>query len=155
MLVLLALVAINLALAVAPVAITMPMLAQKPWMLELSFVAKSAGPPIAALSLAIAAIILWRSWGNWVRRRRITAAAMTILVAAALAAGRINLVELMFAAAPGIELAAIDSFREIGDGDMVIGVTLEGVSRAYPVRYLAYHHLVNDRIGSTVLLPNY
>jgi len=30
-----------------------------------------------------------------------------------------------------------------------------GETRAYPVRYLAYHHMLNDRIGETALLPNY
>jgi len=38
---------------------------------------------------------------------------------------------------------------------MVIGVTLGGESRAYPVRYLAYHHMLNDRLGPTALLPTY
>jgi Protein of unknown function (DUF3179) len=28
-------------------------------------------------------------------------------------------------------------------------------SRAYPVRYLAYHHMLNDQLGSTALLPTY
>jgi hypothetical protein len=37
-----------------------------------------------------------------------------------------------------------------GDGDdEVIAVTIEGESRAYPVRYLHYHEIVNDRIGTT------
>jgi hypothetical protein len=38
---------------------------------------------------------------------------------------------------------------------MVIGVILGGQSRAYPVRYLAYHHMLNDRLGGTWLLPTY
>jgi hypothetical protein len=38
---------------------------------------------------------------------------------------------------------------------MVIGVEIGGQSRAYPVRYLAYHHMLNDELGSTALLPTY
>lgn len=155
MIVLLALLVINLGLALAPLIITMPFFAQKPWMLELVFAAKSVGPIVTSLSLVAAMALAWKKWGTWGRWRRAGAVGMTILVAGALAFERTNVVEIKFASAPNVELAAIDSFRDVGDSDMVIGVVLEGVSRAYPVRYLAYHHLVNDRIGSTVLLPNY
>ena len=63
--------------------------------------------------------------------------------------------EAVFAVARGVETAPIDAFHDVRDTDMVLGVTIEGHTRAYPVRYLAYHHMLNDQLGVTVLLPTY
>jgi hypothetical protein len=38
---------------------------------------------------------------------------------------------------------------------MIIGVAIGGQSRAYPVRYLAHHHMINDTLGPVALLPTY
>ena len=66
-----------------------------------------------------------------------------------------NLFERAFAPVRDTQTAAVADFHDIRDTDMVIGVTIEGQSRAYPVRYLAYHHMVNDQLGSTAFLPTY
>ena len=68
---------------------------------------------------------------------------------------RVNLLEQIFAGASNARFANIADFHDIRDTDMVIGVTIDGQSRAYPVRYLAYHHMLNDRLGSAELLPTY
>ena len=36
--------------------------------------------------------------------------------------------------------------------DLVLGISIEGVSKAYPVRILNWHELVNDRVGSHPVL---
>ena len=41
------------------------------------------------------------------------------------------------------------------DEDRVIGVTLDGESRAYPIAMLDWHELVNDRLGSRHILVSY
>lgn len=38
---------------------------------------------------------------------------------------------------------------------LILGVVREGGARAYPVRLLAYHHLVQDELGGEPLLPTY
>ena len=78
---------------------------------------------------------------------------MLILACAGLS--RVNYVEWMFAPALDARTAEIGEFHDIRDDDMVIGVTIGGESRAYPVRYLAHHHMLNDRLGATALLPTY
>jgi len=42
-------------------------------------------------------------------------------------------------------------FNDIRDTGMVIGVVGGGRSRAYFVRYLAYHHILNEQLGQTEL----
>jgi len=39
--------------------------------------------------------------------------------------------------------------------DMVLGVTINGLARAYPVRILNWHEIVNDRIGTRHLVISY
>ena len=42
-----------------------------------------------------------------------------------------------------------------GDEELVLGVEFAGEVRAYPVRMLRYHHVVNDTVGSEPLLVTY
>ena len=42
-----------------------------------------------------------------------------------------------------------------GDEELVLGVELAGEFRAYPVRMLRYHHVVNDIVGGEPLLVTY
>ncbi len=39
--------------------------------------------------------------------------------------------------------------------DMVLGVSIGGASKAYPIRILNWHELVNDRIGSRPILVSW
>ena len=36
--------------------------------------------------------------------------------------------------------------------DLVLGLTIEGESRAYPISMMTYHHIVNDTIGGRPIL---
>jgi hypothetical protein len=42
--------------------------------------------------------------------------------------------------------------RWLEDDDRVLGIVVDGEARAYPVRILNWHEIVNDRIGDTPLL---
>ncbi len=42
-----------------------------------------------------------------------------------------------------------------GDEELVLGVEFAGEVRAYPVRMLRYHHVVNDKVGGEPLLVTY
>jgi hypothetical protein len=43
----------------------------------------------------------------------------------------------------------------LGDGDRVIGTVEGGVAKAYPIRILNWHEVVNDRLGSTPIVVTY
>lgn len=51
-----------------------------------------------------------------------------------------------------IDAAAVDY---LADGDKVLGLTINGVSRAYPIRILNWHEVVNDRIGDQAFSVTY
>ena len=41
------------------------------------------------------------------------------------------------------------------DDDLVLGLNFEGETRAYPVRMMRYHHVVNDTVGNRPILLTY
>lgn len=50
---------------------------------------------------------------------------------------------------------AANETEYFGDEELVLGVESAGEVRAYPVRMLRYHHIVNDTIGGEPLLVTY
>jgi hypothetical protein len=43
----------------------------------------------------------------------------------------------------------------VNDSDMVLAVLKNGEAAAYPVRLMAYHHLVQDVVGGTPIVATY
>ncbi len=44
-------------------------------------------------------------------------------------------------------VAAAEADRLLGDSDLVLGVEFQGVAKAYPIRILNWHEVVNDQVG--------
>lgn len=51
--------------------------------------------------------------------------------------------------------AAVGKIKEIGDSEPVISVVVDGSARAYPIRIMLWHEIVNDRIGELPILVSY
>jgi len=47
------------------------------------------------------------------------------------------------------------SGNAVGEGAVVIGIELGGEARAYPVRFLVYHHQVRDTVGGMSVIVTY
>jgi hypothetical protein len=144
---LIALAILNVALILAPLLVALPPVNQTPQMLAAARAAQALAPIASLLLAALAAIQLWR--------RPVACGALLAIALICFALSRVNLLERVFAPARDAETAAIGSFHDIRDTDMIIGVVIGDQTRAYPVRYLAYHHMLNDQLGSTALLPTY
>ena len=43
----------------------------------------------------------------------------------------------------------------VADDDMVMAVNINGDAVAYPVRQMAYHHVVQDMVGGTPITATY
>jgi len=56
---------------------------------------------------------------------------------------------------PGKLLMVSAADNKIDSGRLVIGVTLNGESKAYPIRFLGYHHQVQDTIGGQPVMITY
>ena len=148
MILLIALTIMDVALILLPPVVALPPVNQTPQMLAAAHVAQALAPIASLLLAALAAIQLWHS-------RTWRAVVLLVVAIICFALSRVNLLERIFAPARDAQTAAIASFHDVRDTDMVIGVVIGQQTRAYPVRYLAYHHMLNDQLGSTALLPTY
>ena len=124
---------------------------------ELSYALKRAAPVVTAIALASAlasALMLWGGARRWWRRGVIfVLVAVTGLVTWF---ARQNHFEWMFNALPNAEYVGVPEARQfLVDAEVVMGIDVNGTYRAYPVRQLAYHHLVNDVVGGTPLVATY
>ena len=52
-----------------------------------------------------------------------------------------------FRAADNPPMFPATAARFLRDDEYVLGLTINGESRAYPTRFLAWHHIVNDSVG--------
>ena len=43
----------------------------------------------------------------------------------------------------------------LADDDLVLGLEWQGAARAYPIRMVTFHHIVNDTVEGTPLLITY
>jgi hypothetical protein len=61
----------------------------------------------------------------------------------------------MFNPLPNATYVNVSEAGFVGDSDMVIVVENRGEAVAYPIRQMAYHHLVQDTVGGTPLVVTY
>jgi hypothetical protein len=108
---------------------------------------------VSALAAVTAAIVYWR--GKASKPRRVLVAAGAVLVCVLAVAARANIFELlMFHPVEHPEFAAATDAR-LDKDDKLITVNIGGSARAYPIREMGYHHVVNDVVGGTALVATY
>jgi Protein of unknown function (DUF3179) len=154
--VLLACLAVSLAVVAYPIYVIRPFRAQGARELMVALMVSRFRPAftvISALAAVAAAIAYWRTQPQVWRRTLAAAAAVMVCVLAVLA--RVNLYEdLMFHAVEHPEFAAATAVKLDAD-DKLIVVKIGGSARAYPIREMGYHHVVNDVVGGTALVATY
>ena len=69
--------------------------------------------------------------------------------------GPLEEVEMPVVEAPVDPLVVAAEQASLQDDDLVLGVVVDGVAMAYPVRYLALYEVINDRVGETALAPSW
>lgn len=124
--------------------------------LEVSYRLRQWAPLITVVdSIIVLGLMIWlwkgaRRW--WLKSMLLVALALT-LVATWFA--RQNHFEWMFnpLANPAYARAAEVDF--LADTDMVLAVEVKGEAVAYPVRLMAYHHLVEDTVGGVPVVATY
>ena len=111
---------------------------------------------ITVLMAAIVALIafrLWRPSSRWWSKVGLMLAVLLAIAPGWLA--RQNHFEWMFQPLKRADYAKAMEASFMEDTDMVLTVNIQGESAAYPVRQLAYHHLVQDEVGGVPLVATY
>jgi hypothetical protein len=148
-------IAAALALVVVPLFLIQPFKAQTGRALAVGYTVKEWAPWATVALAAVALFLVARMWRG---SRWWTKAALVVLlvpVAASVWASRQNVYEVMFNPLARPAYASAPEVTFIGDGDMVLAVERGGERVAYPVRLMAYHHVVGDTVGGVPIAATY
>jgi hypothetical protein len=146
---------VSLACFAFPMYVIRPFRHQGASELSAALVVKQVGPWLSIVCFAVALLLVVWNWGRmrgWLPRSAMILA--LVLAAGGAYLARLNVYELMFhPLGPPQFQAARDA--HIDKDDMVIAVRVNGVARAYPIREMAYHHVVNDTVGGEPIVSTY
>src|ERR1700728_4841067 len=148
--IILACLAVSLVSVAYPLYVIRPFRAQGARELAAALLVSRFGPlltAVSALAAVAAAIAYWRTQAPALRRTLVAASAVLVCVLAVLA--RANVYEqLMFHPLEHPAFAAANGAK-LDNDDKLIVVKINGSARAYPIREMGYHHVVNDVVGGT------
>jgi hypothetical protein len=139
-----------------PAMLIQPFRPQTSRALEFSYLFKSWSPMVTLVALVLIIGItfkLWRGARRWWRK-----AVLILLVLLALPPAwfaRQNHFEWMFNPLKNSAYAKANEVNFVEDSDMVLAVKVANEAVAYPVRLMAYHHLVQDTVGGVPLVATY
>jgi Protein of unknown function (DUF3179) len=154
-LVLLVCLAVSLFAVVYPMYVIRPFRTQGARELAAALVVMQWRPVVTVISALAALAMLVGYWRSQLRRwRRILAAACAGLVCLLAALARVNVYELMFHPDTHPAFAAASQVKLDGR-ERVIAVKVGGSARAYPIRAIAYHHVINDVVERVAIVATY
>jgi len=140
---------------VYPVYVIRPFRAQGAQELSVALVVSRFRPAITVIGAAAA--LAWLPWywraqpGRWRRALAIAGAAFVCILAAL---ARVNIYELMFHPIDRASFAAAQQAK-LDKDEKVIAVKIGARARAYPIRSLSYHHIINDVLDRTAIVATY
>ena len=109
------------------------------------------GTLAASLLCLVLAAILWETTD---RAARIILASVMVLVGFSAVMSRLNYFEWMF---HPVKDARFDpeSASKLDNGEMILAIRYGADARAYPIREMAYHHVLNDVVGGVPVAVTY
>ena len=151
-----ALLLLSLAFVAVPVFLIQPFRPQTPGTLEISYRLRQWSPLLTLLFfIGAAALVIWQ-W-NSARRwwQRSLMVFLLLLLLPTIWFARQNHFEWMFSPIRQSAYVGPADATFVRDTDMVLAVTINNEAVAYPVRLMAYHHLVQDTVGGTPICATY
>jgi hypothetical protein len=111
--------------------------------------------PLVSLLCAIACVLLAATlWGRLNRWSRVGMAAITAVVIFSAVMSRLNYFEWMFHPVDTARFEA-ESASKLDSGEMILAVRYGADARAYLIREMAYHHILNDVVGGVPVAVTY
>lgn len=139
-----------------PVWIIQPFKPQSARGVELSYMLRRVSPWITLIALAVGLFLMVKLWRG--SRRWWTKALLAVILIPLLAStwfARQNHFEWMFNPLANASYAKTSDAGFVAEDDIVLAVKINGEAAAYPVRLMAYHHLVEDVVGGTPIVATY
>ena len=145
-----------LAMVIIPAWIVQPFKRETPEGLTLAYTLKRWSPIVTLLDSAIVLIFvvwLWRGARRWWRKTALVITLILTFTAAWLA--RQNHFEWIFNPITEVAYTAPDEAKAVDDSDKVLAIEINHEAVAYPIRQMAYHHVVNDVVGGVPIAATY
>jgi hypothetical protein len=142
-------------LLVYPVFVIRPFRYQEPRELATALAVMRIRPVVEVVLIVAAAVLAVLAWrqtrGVW---RKVVSCVCALLVCFFTFLSRVNVYELMFHPIdrPSFSPAAN---TKLDGREQVISVRVRSEARAYPIRSLSYHHIVNDILGGLPIIATY
>lgn len=149
------LVIFAIALVAVPMWLIRPFAPQTPEGIAIAYALRRWAPLVTVALVAAAlflAAVVWRN-ARWWSRALIVLAFVPLLGAAWQV--RQNFFEKMFAPLTETRSASAAETDWVEESDPVLAVALNGEAAAYPVRQVAYHHIVQDVVGGVPVAVTY
>jgi Protein of unknown function (DUF3179) len=146
--------AVALGLFFVPAFIIRPFRHQSANALSWAMAIRQVAPVWTIVAAALALLLAAALWRNVSTPKRMLLLLGVILAGASAAMARLNYFEWMFhhLRTPGFEEAA---GSKLDSSEMVLAIRLGEDARAYPIREMAYHHVVNDVVGGVPIAVTY
>jgi Protein of unknown function (DUF3179) len=109
------------------------------------------GTLAAALVCLACAFALWSAVNIW---RKLVVAVVMVLVTFSAVMSRLNYFEWMFHPVPSAQFESA-SASKLDKSEMILAVRYGSDARAYPIREMAYHHVLNDVVGGVPVAVTY
>jgi Protein of unknown function (DUF3179) len=139
-----------------PVFLLKPFSPQTARAVAIAYNLREAAPIVSLVCAALVlggATLAWRGRRIWAR----LALAMAVVASGGAAwLARQNHFEWMFNPLKNPAYASVaEAAAFVDPADMLIAVELRGDAVGYPVRQMAYHHVVNDQVGGVPIVSTY
>lgn len=144
------------AIVAVPVWLIQPFAPQTPNNLTVSFYLKSWAPIFTGFATLIAVVLcasILNKSKRWFARAFLIIPLTLVLIGAWFA--RQNHFEWMFNPLAASAYAKASETDFVAADDMVLAVEINGEAVAYPIRQMAYHHIVQDVVGGQPITATY
>jgi Protein of unknown function (DUF3179) len=146
--------AVSAACLVIPMFVIRPFRPQGAQELETALAVRHAGPWLAGLCAVVVFLLVLRVWKITRTGARVTLVGLLLVALAGAVLTHVNIFEKMFHPYNSPTFGSADAVR-VDPDDKVLAVAIGSQARAYPIRTMGYHHIVNDTVGGVPIAVTY
>jgi hypothetical protein len=146
--------AVSVACVAIPLFVIRPFRPQGAQELDFALTVRHAGPWLAGICAVVVLLLAVRVWKIAGIGSRITLAGLFVLATAGAILTHVNIFEKMFHPYDSPAFAGADAVK-VDPDDKVLAVKAGHEARAYPIRTMGYHHIVNDTVGGKAIAVTY
>lgn len=137
-----------------PAFIIRPFRYQSPRALLWAMAIRDRAPLGTLIAALVCLLFAWLLWIGASRARKIVVGCVMAVVAFSAVMARLNYFEWMFHPVKSAQFEPAAASK-LDKNDMIMAVRFGSDSRAYPIREMAYHHILNDTVNGVPVAVTY